>query len=104
MPPKGSSPASTGPQTTTTSTPARTPKSAGNGTAQDILQGIYDKYVTKTPQRVKLLDTFMAFLVVVGALQFFYVVLVGNFVRVPSITPLVMNHGIQLEGLFTNYD
>jgi hypothetical protein len=37
--------------------------------------------VTKTPQRVKLLDTFMAFLVVVGALQFLYVVIVGNFVR-----------------------
>lgn len=35
----------------------------------------------KTPQRVKLLDTFMAFLIVVGALQFAYVVLVGNFVR-----------------------
>jgi len=49
------------------------------------MQGIYDKYVSKTPQRVKLLDTFMAFLVVVGALQFFYVVLVGNFVRLATL-------------------
>jgi oligosaccharyltransferase complex subunit epsilon len=81
MPPKQRTPVSTGPQTTTPSTPARSTKSSGNGTAQDILQGIYDKYVTKTPQRVKLLDTFMAFLVVVGALQFLYVVIVGNFVR-----------------------
>jgi hypothetical protein len=98
MPPKQRTPASTGPQITTTSTPARTPKSAGNGTAQDILQGIYDKYVTKTPQRVKLLDTFMAFLVVVGALQFFYVVLVGNFVRIPSITPVALHHRTELKG------
>jgi hypothetical protein len=30
---------------------------------------------------VKLLDSFMGFLVAVGALQFLYVVIVGNFVR-----------------------
>ncbi len=29
---------------------------------------------------MKLIDTFMAFLIVVGAFQFFYCVLVGNFV------------------------
>lgn len=33
-----------------------------------------------TPQRVKLIDAFMAFLVVVGVLQFVYCVLVGNYV------------------------
>ncbi|KAF2831356.1 defender against death DAD protein [Ophiobolus disseminans] len=79
MPPKQRIPASTG-TTTTASTPARSSRPSSSGTdAQAILQGIYDKYVSKTPQRVKLLDAFMAFLVVVGALQFFYVVLVGNF-------------------------
>lgn len=36
--------------------------------------------MNKTPQRVKLLDAFMAFLAVVGALQFVYCVIVGNFV------------------------
>lgn len=35
----------------------------------------------KTPQRVKLLDAFMAFLIVVGVLQFVYCVLAGNYVR-----------------------
>jgi hypothetical protein len=88
MPPKQRAPASTGPQVPTTSTPARSSKSAGGADAQDILQGIYNKYVSKTPQRVKLLDTFMAFLVVVGALQFFYVVLVGNFVRLHPFAAL----------------
>ena len=33
-----------------------------------------------TPQRVKLIDVFMLFLAVVGAFQFFYCVIVGNFV------------------------
>jgi hypothetical protein len=83
MPPKQRTPAPAGPQTTTTtSTPARSTKSASGNNAQDILQGIWSKYVNKTPQRVKLLDTFMVFLMVVGALQFLYVVLVGNFVRI----------------------
>jgi hypothetical protein len=83
MAPKQRTSASVGAPQTTTSTPARPSKSTGSD-AQDILQGIYNKYVQKTPQRVKLLDTFMTFLVVVGALQFFYVVLVGNFVRTPA--------------------
>jgi hypothetical protein len=37
--------------------------------------------VRTTAQRVKLLDAFLAFLLVVGALQFGYCVLAGNFVR-----------------------
>lgn len=45
------------------------------------MQGVWKNYVEKTPQRVKLLDTFLGFLVAVGVLQFVYCVLVGNFVR-----------------------
>ncbi|KAL1794697.1 hypothetical protein ACET3X_006513 [Alternaria dauci] len=69
------------PSTSTTApAPARSSKAKANNTdAAAIAQGIWDKYVSKTPQRTKLLDTFLAFLVVVGALQFLYVVLVGNF-------------------------
>jgi oligosaccharyltransferase complex subunit epsilon len=91
MPPKQRTPATTAPQTTTPSTPARSTKPASSGSAQDILQGIWNKYVTKTPQRVKLLDTFMAFLIVVGALQFLYVVLVGNFVRVHHLSCMLQS-------------
>ncbi|KAK3076627.1 hypothetical protein LTS18_012493, partial [Coniosporium uncinatum] len=43
---------------------------AGLDEAQRIVNGIWDNYVKKTPQRTKLIDAFMAFLVVVGALQF----------------------------------
>ncbi|KAL6711996.1 oligosaccharyltransferase complex subunit epsilon [Coniothyrium glycines] len=72
------SPQAQTPASTTTAPAARSSKSS-NANAQDILQGVWSKYVQKTPQRTKLLDTFMAFLVAVGALQFLYVVLVGNF-------------------------
>ena len=41
---------------------------------------IWDSYLKSTPQRVKLIDVFMAFLVVVGGLQFVYCVLAGNYV------------------------
>jgi oligosaccharyltransferase complex subunit epsilon len=83
--------------TTTTTTPAATParaSKANNTDAAAIAQGIWDKYVSKTPQRTKLLDTFLAFLVIVGALQFLYVVLVGNFVR-PQFLALTQSHSAE---------
>lgn len=48
--------------------------------AGEVLNSIWQKYVDETPQRTKLIDAFMAFLVVVGALQFVYCVIVGNYV------------------------
>jgi hypothetical protein len=36
--------------------------------------------VEETPQRAKLIDVFMGFLLVVGGLQFLYCVLAGNYV------------------------
>ncbi|KAK7540813.1 DAD family-domain-containing protein [Phyllosticta citribraziliensis] len=47
--------------------------------AQAIAAGIWRNYQAKTDQRTKLLDVFMAFLVVVGALQFIYCVIGGNY-------------------------
>jgi len=54
-------------------------------TSQDpaaIANAIWQNYLKDTPQRVKLIDVFMGFLVVVAAFQFFYCVLAGNYVRV----------------------
>jgi oligosaccharyltransferase complex subunit epsilon len=64
----------------TTSSPS-TPASRSKADAQDIVSGVWSRYTTQTTSRVKLLDSFMGFLVAVGALQFLYVVIVGNFVR-----------------------
>ncbi|KAF2806960.1 defender against death DAD protein [Mytilinidion resinicola] len=84
MPPKNRHPTSASVQSSTPkSTPSATTTTSSKplnaNTAQDIVQNVWDKYVQRTPQRVKLLDSFMAFLVAVGALQFVYCVIVGNY-------------------------
>ena len=48
------------------------------------MQNLLAHYLDTTPQRTKLLDAFMAFLVAVGALQFVYCVVAGNYVRLFS--------------------
>ncbi|EAQ92711.1 hypothetical protein CHGG_00946 [Chaetomium globosum CBS 148.51] len=76
--------------TTTTTTTPTTPASlkanaagvVGNGGAQTwdrIAQNLVAHYTASTPQRTKLLDAFLAFLVTVGGLQFAYCVLAGNY-------------------------
>ena len=110
MPPKQRAQAATG-TAPITSPPAAArssrPSSSSNADAQDIVQGVWNKYVQKTPQRTKLLDTFMAFLVGVGALQFLYVVLVGNFVRLQehvlhrhSTTPFALCEKLRRDGFW----
>src|SRR6266516_8045534 len=56
------------------------PSTSSPSTLQDALINVWDKYIENTPQRVKLIDVFMAFLVVVGILQFVYCVIAGNYV------------------------
>jgi hypothetical protein len=69
-------------KSSTATSSASKPSKSGSLDAQDIVQGVWNKYVQKTPQRVKLLDSFMVFLIVVGVLQFTYCLIVGNFVRI----------------------
>jgi hypothetical protein len=86
MPPKRHAASSTSatPSSPTTSTPK--PLSSGpatlktNASAAEIAQHVWQQYATTTPQRILLLDAFMAFLVLVGGLQFLYCVLAGNYV------------------------
>lgn len=47
---------------------------------QQIGLGVWNNYIDNTPQRVKLLDAFLVFLMAVGLLQFVYCVVAGNFV------------------------
>lgn len=74
------------PTTTTTitipSAPVKTSSkpSSQNQSPQQIAIGIWQNYLDKTPQRTKLIDVFMSFLVVVGVLQFVYCILAGNYV------------------------
>lgn len=83
--------------TATTSTGSSSSSSAGGlGGAPSwdkIVANVAQHYLDTTPQRTKLLDSFMAFLVVVGALQFAYCVLAGNYVRLSPSPPLLSSSG-----------
>jgi oligosaccharyltransferase complex subunit epsilon len=75
-------PSTAPPQTTSTPAKKTTSTSATIGGQQwdNIAQNLIDHYQKTTPQRTKLIDVFMAFLVVVGGLQFLYCILAGNYV------------------------
>lgn len=81
--PKISQTTAEGPITPVPAATVATTKSKKNNqslNAGEVLNSIWQKYVDETPQRTKLIDMFMAFLVVVGVLQFVYCVIVGNYV------------------------
>ncbi|KAF2858786.1 oligosaccharyl transferase [Piedraia hortae CBS 480.64] len=61
------------------STPVHAPRDDSMNNFQAIAQGVWKNYVDNTAQRMKLLDAFLAFLVVTGVLQFLYCILVGNY-------------------------
>lgn len=71
------------PSTLSKSTTTASSSSSSAQSAQEILTALWTNYLNTTPQRVKLIDVFMAFLVLVGGLQFVYCVLVGNYVSSP---------------------
>ena len=58
---------------------------------------IWDQYLAETPQRVKLVDAFLGFLVIVGGLQFVYCLLVGNYVSVPRFYLVVGSGGLSFS-------
>jgi oligosaccharyltransferase complex subunit epsilon len=65
-----------------TAAPAPAPKKVANPQRWDeIALSVVNYYQKNTPQRTKLIDVFMAFLVVVGGLQFLYCIVAGNYVR-----------------------
>jgi oligosaccharyltransferase complex subunit epsilon len=71
MPPKASSTAST---TSKGSTTASAVKSSPNA-----ISSLWKAYLDETPARLKLIDAFLFFLMLSGAIQFVYCVLISNF-------------------------
>ncbi|RDW93537.1 putative oligosaccharyl transferase subunit Dad1 [Aspergillus mulundensis] len=83
-PSSSSAPAPSSASSSGTSTPLPTlssgPKTlSANSSVSDIAIHVWQQYLTTTPQRTMLLDAFMAFLVLVGGVQFAYCVLAGNY-------------------------
>jgi oligosaccharyltransferase complex subunit epsilon len=66
---------------TTPIQPKPLPVKTGAANWDQVLQNVYNYYLKETPQRTKLIDAFLAFLAVVGGLQFLYCILAGNYVR-----------------------
>jgi len=66
------------------STKSASTSSSGKNSWDQVVLNLVNYYQDKTPQRTKLIDAFLGFLVVVGALQFVYCVLAGNYVS-PSL-------------------
>ncbi|KLJ08988.1 oligosaccharyl transferase complex subunit OST4 [Blastomyces silverae] len=50
-----------------------------NSQTQEIVVGIWQQYLGQTPKRTLQLDAFMAFLLIVGGVQFLYCMLAGNY-------------------------
>ncbi|KAG7005977.1 aromatic amino acid aminotransferase C56E4.03 [Physcia stellaris] len=69
---------------TKSSSTSSSSNAASIGDAQEILNDLWRNYLKETPQRVKLIDVFMGFLVTVGVLQFVYAVVGGNYVSACS--------------------
>ena len=59
--------------------PKSLPVKTGAASWDKVLQNVYNYYIKETPQRTKLIDVFLAFLAVVGGLQFLYCILAGNY-------------------------
>ncbi|KAI9805412.1 MAG: hypothetical protein M1825_000663 [Sarcosagium campestre] len=71
---------STAPPPTTPSKPSKRTQADSSNSPSAILLNLFTAYDSQTPQRVKLIDSFLAFLVGVGVLQFVYCCLAGNYV------------------------
>ncbi|KAJ6262709.1 hypothetical protein Dda_1265 [Drechslerella dactyloides] len=90
--PAAATPAAAPPAASTPSpAPAATVNLSAKASPLDVANAVWTRYQSDTPQRTKLIDVFMVFLVAVGVVQFAYCVLAGNYVRsplLPSATPI----------------
>ena len=65
--------------------PLTAPTLSAKSSPQDVALHVWHRYLDDTPQRTMLLDVFILFLVLVGAVQFLYCILAGNYVRLLSM-------------------
>ncbi|KAL2433273.1 hypothetical protein ABEF95_003195 [Exophiala dermatitidis] len=64
---------------TTAAKPVSQSSLSSRSSAQEIIVHVWNRYLQDTPSRTMLLDVFMAFLVVIGGVQFLYCVVAGNY-------------------------
>lgn len=66
--------------TTTSAKKTATITSSSNESFVQVCNKLWTNYNTKAPKRTKLIDSFMAFLVLIGVFQFAFVLVFGTFV------------------------
>ncbi|KAK9368423.1 DAD family-domain-containing protein [Lipomyces kononenkoae] len=67
------------PSTSGITTASKIPALPTAADSSAIIRQAWASYIKDTPRKLKLVDTFMVFLVVVGVIQFVYCILVGNY-------------------------
>ena len=65
--------------TMSTKTKPSSSSSAGLGDIGDILSHFWKEYSTTTPQKLKMIDVYLAFILLTGIFQFVYCLIVGTF-------------------------
>lgn len=76
------------------------PKASSSNNPFTIFGHVWQNYLESTPQRTKLIDTFLGFLVVAGVLQFVYCVIAGNYVRLLAMDTLFSGRIAQQDPYF----
>ncbi|KIM33453.1 hypothetical protein M408DRAFT_326169, partial [Serendipita vermifera MAFF 305830] len=71
MPPKSTS--------SSTSTSSKAPVPSKSASSSNALSSLWSAYSKETPARLKLIDAFLVFLMLSGAIQFVYCVLISSF-------------------------
>ncbi|KAK6332812.1 oligosaccharyltransferase complex subunit epsilon [Orbilia brochopaga] len=77
--PAAATPAATTTTTAVSPSPAATTHLSAKSSPIEVANAVWTRYQSDTPQRTKLIDVFMVFLVAVGVVQFAYCVLAGNY-------------------------
>jgi oligosaccharyltransferase complex subunit epsilon len=80
------------PSTSASVPPVKAPTSttlSPRSSPQDIALHVWNRYLQDTPPRTLLLDVFLAFIALNGAVQFVYCILAGNYVSYTFITPII---------------
>lgn len=65
--------------------PLNPSKASSSNNPFTIFRRVGQNYLESTPQRTKLIDAFLGFLVVAGVLQFAYCVISGNYVYLSAM-------------------
>ena len=70
-----------------------------------VLTKFYDEYTSRTPQKLKIIDAYLTYILLTGIVQFVYCALVGTFPFNSFLSGFISSVGsFILAGMFCNAD